>query len=163
MNREEINDSMADYLGGEMNAVQKSLFERSLAERPDQAEEVSALAETLSALRFAEPITVAGDMNSTEKQSPPRARITTWCQLAAALLIAFGAGFMFHDYLAADRPDSATPSDSAVQEEDSGPTIGSSLTAVTEWEHVFARAYNDQTSGSTLAKSWIAFSRTMQN
>jgi anti-sigma factor RsiW len=161
MNREEINDLMADYLGGEMSAVQKSLFEKSLAEHPDLAGEVSALAKTLSTLRFAEPATVSAGVDSTGKQSARKSRITTWCQLAAALLIAFSTGFLSHDYLTADRPDSAIRTDNAMREDKIGPTEDSGRTGDREWERVFARAYDDQTSGSTLAKSWIAFSRTM--
>ncbi len=155
MNREEINNLMADYLGDEMSAAQKSLFEKALAEHTDLAEEVSELAKTLSTLRLAEIPAVIETEKTTKTHGLKKERATTRFQLAAAVLIAFVAGFLFHGYLTGDRSEPTTRTVNVMQKE-------TNPIAYTKWERDFASAYNNQTTESKLAKSWIAFSRAMR-
>ncbi|MFH1998486.1 MAG: hypothetical protein ABIK28_02345 [Planctomycetota bacterium] len=159
MNRDEINDLMADYLGGEMDAAEKKRYEAALAAHPDLENEVLTLTGTLSAIHFAGSGSERSAGDSHDSKSLDKIKLKPWMRYAAAMILAFFAGFASYAFM-------ADPSfDSDAQKEKTGKTFSSATVYETapEWESTFAGTYAKPHGRSRLARSWVALSSTLRD
>ena len=142
MNADHLKDMLADYLGGELGPADRQRFEQYLAGDPEFAAEVASLRKTLSAMRSLEvPAgSVAGRAGSSR----------AWAALryAAAILLAFSAGYLVHDLAG---PGGRTTAPAVVEIEQAPRRPG--------WETRFASAYAENAGKSGLARSLVALAQ----
>ena len=147
MDREKLEELMADYLGGELEPAHAAQYETALAEHPDLAGEVASLQRTLSMIRKTDGKD-RPDMPLPSKKAWSRAVLP----YAAALILAFTAGYFFRSI---PLPFTADEHSGGLE----NPAVGEPLE---DWTQTFAEAYTINPGASRLARSLIAFSRALE-
>jgi hypothetical protein len=147
MDREKLQAMLSDYLAGELDHETARTFEAALADHPDLAEEAASLLKTLSLVRAFEGIDA--DRARTFSKRPGRA---FWLRFAAALVLAFAAGFLARDFIARDEGGVKS-----IDVDASAPASPDD-----DWRQTFAEAYAERSEASRLARSLVALSRCFQ-
>lgn len=109
MSDEQMQQRMAEYLGGEMSPAQRADFERELAERPDLRQQLRQLQGTLGLVEQA----WAPPRHRVARQVSAKWRYRLWqvASYAAAVAIAFAAGYGMPR--SADQPQGPHPGSEA--------------------------------------------------
>lgn len=166
MIRDERNDLLAGYLGDELPPADRQRFEDFMAADPAFAEEVAALRHTLVTLRsLDEPVGAVSDRDAASRRVYPGAdeggigsrtpgnrrrahsRIASPLRYAAAILLAFAAGYAAKSF----SPAAAPPALTEPRPNQPKPSP--------DFERRFAEAYGRSSADSELARSLIALSR----
>jgi anti-sigma factor RsiW len=153
MNRQEMNDLLADYLGHELSPSDRARFERSMAADAEFAEEVAEMQRALAAMRSLEaPAELVGTEPRTALRFRP-SQAATLLRYAAIVLFAFVAGYAARWATAGGRssPSIAAPAPEPARNGAPG-----------DFEQRFAEAYGRSAGRSDLARSLIALSRATQ-
>jgi anti-sigma factor RsiW len=141
MTPEELNEQLADYLGGELDAERTAEFERSLNDNPDLAEEVQSLRRARDAFNGLKAPSVAPPASATPRAAhASTARTLGIMRFAAAILIAFTLGVVARDV-------TVTPTTSDT------PTVVRRESSV---QQELGMAYARQSGKSGLARSLLA-------
>ncbi|MHC4942193.1 MAG: anti-sigma factor family protein [Planctomycetota bacterium] len=163
MDRELIDQRMADYLGGEMTAEEQEAFLATLEEHPDLAQDLKELEHTLIKLKTLKvPSSSGSHIRSLPREEPGIVKPSKpfpFLRFAAALVAAFIAGYLFHGGLigkTAQEMKTNEHQQTAVMMEDPDALPDSG------WQVTFAQAYMDERSDSRLARSWVALSRALK-
>ena len=141
MTPEELNEQLADYLGGELDAERTAEFERTLNDNPDLAEGVQSLRRARDAFNGLKAPSVVPPVPAIPRAAhASAARTLGIMRFAAAILIAFTLGVVARDVTVTpaitDRPI-VVRGDSSVQQE-------------------LGKAYARQSGKSGLARSLLA-------
>jgi anti-sigma factor RsiW len=152
MNNDELNDLLADYLGGELDEQQRATVEQRLAGDPALAQEVASLRGALDALRaLDEPSATPAAL--AEVPAATGHRPAAVLRYAAAILIAFAIGYVVRDR----RPG-------APVEPPLAGASGGSTTAVVNggWRQDAAEAYVRYSREPGLARSLMALAHAQR-
>ena len=152
MNRDEANELMADYLGGELSPADRLRFEAYLNTDPELAGEVAGLERTLATLQQLDaPGNVAQPRTEANHTGAPRWWIAAALRYAAAVAIAFLAGYSLRGP-AAESPVSSPTRLVRNDAPDSRSTY---------WHRV-AVAYSRRANGSGLGRSLVALAESIR-
>lgn len=146
MDREELENTLADYLARELDPASMRRFEAALEEHPDLAREAAELQRTLCALHARSPSPLP-ELRESSTQ-PWRAAL-----IAAALILVFLLGYYTRGVGMGAGPSPIAP-EIAEHPEDLP-------AADPSWQAEIVRAYNRPRSESPLARSLIAFSHAL--
>lgn len=151
MDRDELNDLLAGYLGSELGPDERRQFEDYVAVDPAFAQEVTEMRRVLGALRaLDEPaFTPLAHARLRSGLRPPR--WTSALRYAAVIALAFGSGYAARSLY---RDQTSPPALSAPQPQQPGNSAG--------FERRFAEAYEKSAAGSELGRSLIALGRATQ-
>ena len=155
MNRDEQNELLSDALGDELESSQRERFEKLLASDRDFEKEVAGLREALAALRSLGAAGPAATPVGTIAAGRRRWRPATVLRYAAAILLAFGAGFVVRGSLVGREGPSgrvAKPMPPPAGDVPAPVTVGGV-------EIRFADAYLSHRSSSSLARSLVAIAQ----
>ncbi len=147
MTRDELKAMLADYLGNELDGDRKGEFEAALASDPQFAAEVRGLQETLETLRKLDAPMPMPTATSERARSLAVPRLLGY---AAVLALAFVGGYLARGP-AAELP---RPPLTGISQEIVGAPSNESIDA---WRLRLAKAYAENPSDSSLARSLIAF------
>jgi len=176
MNREEFEQKMAEALGGELAETDRAAFEAALAAHDDWRRAYEGAKRTLDALAsLSAPRQVTarreGDRLVIEPASvarPARAGGAGRWRIAAAILIAFTAGYAAHallilreglvarEQLVHVTPDENVPKDTGPAGYDGPDAANDEGAPFHSLETALARAHARRPSSSALAKALIA-------
>lgn len=156
MDREQQEQRMAEYLGGELKGAEREAFEAALQRDPDLARELESLERTVTRLRG-----LTGDENPdlsrpNRIESAGRPATRQAFVLAAAMILAFAAGlFVRMPFENSDRFEPGQQSAVTV-----GVTPDSSES---HWKSAVAEVCDRHPDLSDLGRSWIALARVMKD
>ncbi len=154
MNRDEIDQLLADELGGELDPSRRERLDGLLANDPDLALEVSGLRRALAAMRSLDAPgdlgPASGRRSGAEPDAARRRRRFAVMRYAAVIVLSFLVGFGTRG----PRPGGNDADPTRGASPSSGATGGRRPS--TDLELRFADAYQDHPSHSSLARSLIA-------
>ncbi|MCZ6835558.1 MAG: hypothetical protein O7G85_07275 [Planctomycetota bacterium] len=158
MNRQELNDAMADYLGGELPPDQVVRFELSLKEHPDLASEVHELAKALKAMHALEPETKA---TNDSKPSSLQWGKGHFVRLAAMITLAFFIGYIVRGLDQGVNPGAnpGAPSPTERVGEETGPSDTPRIQSDESFGTRYATEFLADGRRSGLSRSLIAYAR----
>lgn len=169
MEREQIQILMADYLGGELAPDMAEDFKTSLERYPDLSAEVMELRNTLQALGAVRgPISDihTKDLYKQDNQQMQDGASSVYQvvkRYAAVILIAFIAGYISHmttlEPLANQQFDD-TDKNFASQTDSIINRNNEKTNSNDDWRNEFAEVYMTYPSDSSLARSFVALSKT---
>lgn len=152
MIRDEANELMADYLGGELSPADRSRFQAYLKTDPQLAGEVTELERTLATLRTLDaPGDVPHPRTAARHPRAPRWRIAAVLRYAAAVAIAFLAGYTLRGPAA----QSPVPSPTRLVRNDAPDSRWT-------FQHRVAEAYSRRANGSGLGRSLVALAESIR-
>lgn len=152
MNRDEIDQLLADELGGELAPSRRQRLDELLANEPDLALELSGLRRALVAMRS---LDVPGDLgpatarrSGAEPDTARRRQRLAVMRYAAVIVLSFLVGFGTRGPWPGGPEHDPTGGGSTLADATGQP--------VSDWELRFADVYQDHPSRSSLARSLIA-------
>ena len=150
MNHDEIDQLLADELGGELDPSRRERLDGLLANDPDLALEVSGLRRALAAMRSLDAPGDLGPASGRRSRAEPdaarRQRRFAVMRYAAVIVLSFLVGFGTRGPRPSGSPGASSPPVEVTGERRPG----------SDWERRFAAAYQDHPSHSSLARSLIA-------
>jgi predicted anti-sigma-YlaC factor YlaD len=152
MRCEDLNERLADYLGGELGTAARAEVEQHLGTCAACAAEAASLRRTLDALRTL-PESTPGEREpqARSRTGARAARGAAMLRYAAAILIAFTLGYVVRDRSAGEsREGEGEP---AIVQRGGGTAVAS-----TSWPERAAEVYARQSTRSELARSLVALS-----
>ena len=154
MSNDELNDLLADYLGGELGEEQRAAVERRLAADPALAQEVASLRGALDALRaLDEPSAAPAALDEAPAMAAAGRRPAAVLRYAAAILIAFAIGYVVRDR----RPGAPVEPPLA-----GGGSGSRTAVVVGDWRQDAAEAYVRSPRKSGLARSLMALAHAQR-
>jgi anti-sigma factor RsiW len=151
MNPDELNEVLADHLGGELDADGRAAANRAIAADPDLAADVASLQRAVEDLRRLDFVTETDGADARSRPARSRRPVALrvrWRQ-AAIIVLAFVAGFA----LRAAMPPPAAPA-AGVATDRAEPVAGEADEA--DWSLRTAAAYMRDPGRSSLTRSLIA-------
>lgn len=100
MSDDALHEQIAEYLGGEMTAADRSAFERRMQSDAQLREQVEALRHALAGVEDLAPAPVRLATSAPAYDRPVLARIGLAARIAAAACVAFVMGYAVRDWTA---------------------------------------------------------------